>query len=621
MTHPPHRLSQALIAILALLWTQTAAAATFNVTKATDSADGACDADCSLREAIIAANASAGADDVVVPAGTYVLELVGASEDAAATGDLDVTDDLTVIGADPGASIVKQGSSDRVIHVLSGRVVISGLSLENGAPFTLSGGGGIRNQGTLTLINSRISGNTANDGGGILNSAGGALTLADTTISGNLSTGAYGFGGGGITNRGAISLTSCTISGNTANNDGGGILNLGDGTATLTNTTISQNTARAFGGGISRQGFGAVTVTNTIIAGNTSTNCSGFDIVSLGHSLDDDGSCWFVAPGDISSADSPGLGPLHDNGSPTRTHALLFGSPAIDAGDPSACPSRDQRGVARADGDGDGLFICDMGAYERPRPQSGSQQKCINAFNKNFAKVARAQRKANRDCIRDFAKDNSLEPASTVAACLTADREGRVARAKRRLGRDHARHCIGRPPDFGPTDPNTVTSSTIQKEIDLTFDIFGIDLASAIIVERSNEVDFLCQQWIIGAANRCLEKRLSEFNTCKRSGLRNGSIRNEGDLLRCLDADPKRKVAKVCDPDTGRVRFMIDLQCDPMEIQNLLFPGCATGEPLALATCLDVLLKCHACLMLNQADGLGHNCDRFDDGIANESCS
>lgn len=101
----------------------TAAAATFPVTKTSDTNDLSCDADCSLREAILAANASAGADTVTLPAGTFTLTIIGALEDLCATGDLDVTDDLEIVGSGSSATIISaNGLGDRVLHVISGVV-------------------------------------------------------------------------------------------------------------------------------------------------------------------------------------------------------------------------------------------------------------------------------------------------------------------------------------------------------------------------------------------------------------------------------------------------------------------------------------------------------------------
>src|SRR3989344_2882469 len=90
---------------------QTVLAAAFTVTKIADTNDGVCDADCSLREAVGAANATAGADTVSIPAGTYTLSIAGAGEDTNTTGDLDITDDLTINGAGNTATIIDGGGT------------------------------------------------------------------------------------------------------------------------------------------------------------------------------------------------------------------------------------------------------------------------------------------------------------------------------------------------------------------------------------------------------------------------------------------------------------------------------------------------------------------------------
>src|ERR1700752_5052481 len=102
-------------------------AAAFTVTKTTDTNDGVCDADCSLREAIIAANATPGADSISLPAAVYTLSLGGVAEDAAATGDLDITGTLTITGTGAATSIIDGGGSggagDTVFHILAGALV------------------------------------------------------------------------------------------------------------------------------------------------------------------------------------------------------------------------------------------------------------------------------------------------------------------------------------------------------------------------------------------------------------------------------------------------------------------------------------------------------------------
>ncbi|MDO8615594.1 MAG: right-handed parallel beta-helix repeat-containing protein [Dehalococcoidia bacterium] len=266
----------AVVAAIVSVGGRPAAAATFTVTKPADTADGACNADCSLREAIIAANAAADADTISLPAGPYTLTRAGTFENAAATGDLDITGDLTINGAGAAATIINGGGLDGVFHVKSGGVVsISGVTIQNGSGG--EGGGGIVNEtGTVTLTNSTVSGNTAGyAGGGIVNYGGSTLTLTNSTVSGNTANSSV-YGGGGIVNYAGstLTLTNSTVSGNTTDS-GGGIFN--DGTMTLTNSTVSGNTASRVGGGGGGGIFngGTMTLTNSTVSGNTAASNGG----------------------------------------------------------------------------------------------------------------------------------------------------------------------------------------------------------------------------------------------------------------------------------------------------------------------------------------------------------
>ena len=250
-------------------------AATLTVTKTADTADGNCDADCSLREAILAANASPGADTIHLPNGTYTLSIVGGDEDASATGDLDITDDLTIIGVSAANTIIDGAEIDRVFEVDpvgAGVVVdISHVTVKNGsAPdnydfvIVRTSGGGIHNRGILTLTEVIISGNKAiyfGYGGGLHNV--GTANLVAVRVSGNM-----GYRGGGIGNLGTLTVVDCVISDNTASGGiggGGGLRN--GGTAEIRNTTLSGNEVVGYnGGGIENTSI--LNVFNSTVSGN-----------------------------------------------------------------------------------------------------------------------------------------------------------------------------------------------------------------------------------------------------------------------------------------------------------------------------------------------------------------
>ncbi len=367
---------------------------TFTVTKPSDSNDGLCAIDdCSLREAILAANAAAGTNGIDLPAGTYTLSLAGANEDGAATGDLDISGDLTLVGAGAQASIIEaSGLGDRVFHVQGSYTVsIQGLTFQGGnvsgeggglfAPYgsTVSldsvvvdsnsstlHGGGLKADGGLTILNSTLSTNYAGAPGGALDANGGTvITIRNSTFSGNFANGPGGAIGSGSGSD--LDIENSTFSSNHSNSIGGAIRSFG--TVTLNASTLTGNSADGAGGAL--YAYQDVTsYQNSIIAGNYSTfapsarECGvGGTLVSNGHNvLGDSGGCVSVGSDLLVVAANVSVELLNPtlalNGSlSTPTHALLAGSPAIDAGDPMSCPATDQRGEPR-------VGPCDIGAFE-----------------------------------------------------------------------------------------------------------------------------------------------------------------------------------------------------------------------------------------------------------------
>ena len=360
-------------------------AATRTVTKITDSSDGNCDTDCSLREAIIAAVSG----DIIM----FDDAVFAQSQTIALTlGELILDKNLTIIGT--GAHRLKISRSNsasaffRIIYNRSAST-ISNLSISDG--FLQSGSGaGIINTNNLTLVNVEVSGNQASIAGGIDNR--GQMTVINSAIVENLASQSNFRGeAGGIDNYGSLTLTNCTVSGNTAASNGfssiaGGIFQRNGSEMTLRNVTIAGNrVVQGTGGGIYIGGSSAITTLgNTIVADNVVDSATdGVDIfgniTSEGFNLIESrvGNISGVATGNILGVD-PQLDPngLAANNGRTRTVALLSSSPAIDKGNRFGSTT-DQRGRSRpydnpsipnaSNGDGS-----DIGAFEVNNSTSSS---------------------------------------------------------------------------------------------------------------------------------------------------------------------------------------------------------------------------------------------------------
>ena len=349
-----------------------AAAATIVVDSTFDDLDQPPNGNCTLREAIVAANTNAPVDgcaagqpgpgitDVVaVPAGIYVLAIAGSGEDQAASGDLDLTDSVSLEGAGARSTVIDADGIDRVLDVANVPAAVSRVTLRGGDAGG-GNGGGIRNAGTLTVLGCAISGNTAGGpGGGVRNDN--DIFILDSTLAGNVTADH----GGGMDDHGTSFVQNSTVSGNAVDGGGagGGLYNLGGTSMTVLSATITGNSA---GAGSALHNGGTTAVTNTLLAGS----CDGAVATSNGGNLESPGdTCGLDAASDQVGVPSPELGPLADNGGETDTHALLTGSPAIDTAETPLCPDLDQRGLGRPfDGDHDGTADCDIGAFELRLP-------------------------------------------------------------------------------------------------------------------------------------------------------------------------------------------------------------------------------------------------------------
>src|SRR4029450_2930296 len=242
------RIGVVLASVVALATAVNAQAATFSVTRIDDPSPGACDSDCSLREAVLAVDAGSGGDTISLPAGHYRLGIAGTGEDAAAKGDVDLTKNVTIAGAGARATTIDALGLARVLDVASGvTATISDVTVTGGQG--AGDGGGIRSAGTLTLMRDSVAGNHAAGVGGGVASRGPSLVLTDSTVSGNQAS-----IGGGVSAAVALTVTSSTISGNVAGGPGwimgtaGGISGGLGSTVTLRSSTVAGNQSFAGAG-------------------------------------------------------------------------------------------------------------------------------------------------------------------------------------------------------------------------------------------------------------------------------------------------------------------------------------------------------------------------------------
>ena len=290
----------------------------------------------------------------------------------------------------PGSSALIQGST------LQSNQATYGAGIETSGVVTVTdsliqdnraenAGGGLWNlNGRVAMTRTTVSGNRAYEGGGI-NSYGDHVELHDVNVINNQATGSDG--GGIYHTSGTIFVTNATISGNAAKQDGGGIHQNSGDNLVLHNVTISNNQAERFGGGFHHvarfailtnvtlgnnralagnalyesadgsAGPGVLQLTNTLIFGSAN-NCDGNLFQSSGHNITA-GSCSSLVHATDQQVSDVMMSALAFNGGfyIMQTYLPLTGSPAINGGDGASCRATDQRGATR-------VGVCDVGAVE-----------------------------------------------------------------------------------------------------------------------------------------------------------------------------------------------------------------------------------------------------------------
>ncbi len=403
---------------LCLLSVSPASADTFKPTRFDDPVPGKCKPDdCSLREALKAANAEITTNDKVILAkGTYELELpYGGSGTFYESSDFDIWTGVTIRGQGPGKTTIDGNGIDRVIEIGEGIQTVGKARFEDlriiggdsgaasalhtstgggvvvyGEPLTLDHvvlkgnaaglGGAIEAMSPkLTILHSTIIGNNASEGGGIhLRSGGGSspvTLLRYSTVSGNFAS-----KGGGVLADGSatfgpavpiLQAFNSTVAGNMTSAEGGGVMSDNGASVIFSNSTIAynvaddDNTGGAVGGGVHQHSgaffnlYDSIVASNSVGSGSTDPACSG-NFAGDGDVVTASAGCASLSAATNQFVGSALIGPLAANGGPTKTIEALATSPALGYVDD--CPKTDQRGVKRP------AVHCDSGAYERKGP-------------------------------------------------------------------------------------------------------------------------------------------------------------------------------------------------------------------------------------------------------------
>ena len=394
---------------------QSAQAQTMTVTRSDDRNNPTCAAgDCSLREALTAANASPDVNTIQFSTLFDTPQVISLTN-----GQLTISTSMSIIGKGANLTTVSANGAPRVFSIggSNANITISGLTIADGDTGNESDGGGILNQGngTVNLIDCAFANNRSTVyGSAIYRGAGGTWNIIGCTFSGN-----NAFLGAILITGGNTNITNTTISGNnTRGSSGGSIFNNG-GTLTITSSTITGNTGGGVGGGVWTNG--PTTVKNSIIAGNNGNldvyRSANTGLISGGYNFigKSDGSDGFTngvnndQVGTAASPKDPLLFPLANNGGRTLTHAFLTGSPAIDKGF-SFGSTTDQRGFTRP---------VDLAAYTNAPGGDGTDIGAFESAQPLTFTVTRIDDRNNSTCA---VGDCSLREAITASnATLTQD--------------------------------------------------------------------------------------------------------------------------------------------------------------------------------------------------------
>ena len=268
------------------------------------------------------------------------------------------------------------------------------------------------------------------------------------------------------------------------------------------------------------------------------------------------------------------------------------------------------------------------------QPLADAQRGCVEDLNSALAKVLKATRKTAQKCVSDHAGGEA-----DAEVCLQADGDERIAKALAKAVSVFDKRCSGidgdgqtkTPPLFANDPARHAVADAALRDTHLA-GLFGVDVAAALADAREERDRAKCQDKALRSAGKCQEQLLDGFVRCKAEAIAPGvepspeGARTAPDVLACFGADPKDKLAKVCDAGPGaekldKIRKALDKSCVRKDVDLVAaLPGCSAPDAEAAHACILAAMRCQACRAVDVVDDLFADCDFIDDGAVNASC-
>lgn len=247
--------------------------------------------------------------------------------------------------------------------------------------------------------------------------------------------------------------------------------------------------------------------------------------------------------------------------------------------------------------------------------QNKEQQRCLDAMSATLAAVVRTQHGEAARCLAD-AEKSKLPAGQNAQACVAADNRSKLSQMLSKALVQQMKRCAV-VPDFGFPGAAALDLAGRREATAFFADVFGDNLAAAVIDKAGDKVGSTCQSAVAKAAGRLLLVALATVRTCDKQGLKAGEIANATTLAACaasLATDPKGRIAKA----TAALGKALTKKCTAVAQASAFPGGCAAAAEFA--ECVATRARCRACLATNDGDGATADCDANDDGLANGSC-